>query len=162
MRKAAVLVPPRRSPLRLLVWAALWLFGVVGLLLFALGLRASGGRPASTAFQRALPLTADDGRPAFVWPPECILGAEHLPELLDAPQLFANKFLPAFDFGAAVCWLAELHRRQHADRGVHRLRPAFYLERPQVRFNRERQRWGDRFNVSLFDCFPWSDGYSVQ
>ncbi|KAI6226125.1 hypothetical protein M3Y99_01329000 [Aphelenchoides fujianensis] len=92
MRKAAVYVPPRRSPLRLLVWAALWLFGGVGLLLFALGLRAPAGRPASAAFQRA---------PAFVWPPE-------------------------------------------------------------VRFNRERRRWGDRFNVSLFDCASPSDGYSVQ
>ncbi|KAI6238980.1 hypothetical protein M3Y99_00629500 [Aphelenchoides fujianensis] len=139
MRKAVVFSPPRRSPLRLLVWAALWLFGGVGLLFFALGLRAPDR-------------TADYTRPAFVWPPECVFGAEHLPELLAAPQLFANKFVPAFDFGAAVCWLAELHRRQHVDRGLHRLRPAFYLERPQVRFNGERWRWGDRFNVSLFEC----------
>ncbi|KAI6226108.1 hypothetical protein M3Y99_01327100 [Aphelenchoides fujianensis] len=145
MRKAAVFVPPRRSPLRLLVWAALWLFGGVGLLLFALGLRAPAQRPAPSR-------RADNDQPAYVWPPECVFGAEHLPELLAAPQLFANKFVPAFDFGAAVCWLAELHRRQHADRGLYRLRPAFYLERPQVRFNRERRRWGDRFNVSLFDC----------
>ncbi|KAI6220915.1 hypothetical protein M3Y99_01582200 [Aphelenchoides fujianensis] len=219
MRKAAVFVPPRRSPLRLrlLVWAALWLFGGVGLLLFALGLRAPAVWPPSTVFQWAPDRTADDERPAFVWPPEmsaeecaaylrpvpdvfallrrrvavedppaeaalpmdcaairrrahfqtaaldnapcptrwrhtqCILGAEHLPELLAAPQLFANKFLPAFDFGAAVCWLEELHRRTHLDRGLHRLRSDFYLERPQVRFNRERWRWGHRFNVSLFD-----------
>lgn len=62
----------------------------------------------------------------------CVLGAEHLPELLDAPQLFANKFLPAFDFGAAVCWLEELFRRTHLDRGLHRLRPAVYLDLPQA------------------------------
>ncbi|KAI6238963.1 hypothetical protein M3Y99_00627800 [Aphelenchoides fujianensis] len=80
MRKTAVFPLLRRSPLRLLVWAALWLFGGVGLLFFALGLRAPDR-------------TADYTRPAFVWPPE----------------------------------------------------------RPQVRFNSERRRWGDSFNVSLFD-----------
>ncbi|KAI6221378.1 hypothetical protein M3Y99_01554300 [Aphelenchoides fujianensis] len=95
MRKAAVFVAPRRSPLRLLVWAALWMFAGVGLLLFALGLRA----PA--AYQWAPARTADDERPAFVRPPE-------------------------------------------------------------VRFNRERRRWADRFNVSLFDCSSSPDGYSVK
>ncbi|KAI6197575.1 Beta-1,3-galactosyl-O-glycosyl-glycoprotein beta-1,6-N-acetylglucosaminyltransferase 3 [Aphelenchoides besseyi] len=82
----------------------------------------------------------------------CILGMEHLRVIANVPQLFANKVIPSYDFGAAVCWYEEHFRRTHFDRGLHRLASNIYLNLPHVRFNRERNRLGDKFNVTQFVC----------
>ncbi|KAI6204488.1 hypothetical protein M3Y94_00679900 [Aphelenchoides besseyi] len=82
----------------------------------------------------------------------CLFGVEHLQDLKHRDHLFANKFLPSFDFGAIVCWYEELFKRRHYDRGMHRLNSKVYLNLPHVRFNRERKKLGDKFNVTQFAC----------
>ncbi|KAI6209094.1 Beta-1,3-galactosyl-O-glycosyl-glycoprotein beta-1,6-N-acetylglucosaminyltransferase 3 [Aphelenchoides besseyi] len=64
----------------------------------------------------------------------CVFGMEHLQKLLKLPHLFANKMIPSYDFGAMACWYEEFSRRTH------------------VRFNRERNQLGSKFNVSNFAC----------
>ncbi|KAI6192591.1 hypothetical protein M3Y96_01252200 [Aphelenchoides besseyi] len=89
----------------------------------------------------------------------CIFGLEHLRLMAQMPQLVGNKAMPGFDFGVISCWYEEYFRRTHLDRGLHRLTSNIYLNLPhvvaifsKVRFNRERNRLGDKFNVSQFVC----------
>jgi hypothetical protein len=82
----------------------------------------------------------------------CVFGLEDLAgglRLANIPHLFANKFYPEFDFGAAVCWLETMFNRTHledqptvtdADGVVHRRGLArveahrqFYTDLPHVR-----------------------------
>ncbi|KAI6212706.1 hypothetical protein M3Y94_00060200 [Aphelenchoides besseyi] len=82
----------------------------------------------------------------------CIFSVEQLKMLSTVPQLFGNKIMPSYDFGAAVCWYEELSRRTHVDRGLHRLNSEVYLNLPHVRFNRERNQLGSKFNITNFVC----------
>ncbi|KAI6180493.1 hypothetical protein M3Y98_00725900 [Aphelenchoides besseyi] len=91
-------------------------------------------------------------------------GVEYLHNFYDVPQLFGNKAMPGF--GVISCWYEEYFRRTHLDRGLHRLTSNIYLNLPhvvaifskvnafnfQVRFNRERNRLGDKFNFDDFSC----------
>ncbi|KAI6198860.1 Beta-1,3-galactosyl-O-glycosyl-glycoprotein beta-1,6-N-acetylglucosaminyltransferase 3 [Aphelenchoides besseyi] len=90
--------------------------------------------------------------PGFFRHYNCIFGVEQLKMLSTVPQLFGNKIMPSYDFGAAVCWYEELLRRTHVDRGLHRLNSDVYLSLPHVRFNRERNRLGSKFNINEFEC----------
>ncbi|KAI6185759.1 Beta-1,3-galactosyl-O-glycosyl-glycoprotein beta-1,6-N-acetylglucosaminyltransferase 3 [Aphelenchoides besseyi] len=90
--------------------------------------------------------------PGFFRHYNCIFGVEQLKMLSTVPQLFGNKIMPSYDFGAAACWYEELLRRTHVDRGLHRLNPDVYLNLPHVRFNRERSRFGSKFNINEFEC----------
>ncbi|KAI6212731.1 Beta-1,3-galactosyl-O-glycosyl-glycoprotein beta-1,6-N-acetylglucosaminyltransferase 3 [Aphelenchoides besseyi] len=90
--------------------------------------------------------------PGFYRHHNCIFSVEQLKMLSTVPQLFGNKVMPSYDFGAAVCWYKELSRRTHVDRGLHRLKSEVYLNLPHVRFNRERNRLGSKFNINEFEC----------
>ncbi|KAI6223379.1 hypothetical protein M3Y95_00884000 [Aphelenchoides besseyi] len=82
----------------------------------------------------------------------CIFGVEYLHNFYDVPEMFGNKAMPGFDFGVISCWYEEYFRRTHLDRGLHRLTSNSYLDLPHVRYNRERNRLGDKFNFDDFSC----------
>ncbi|KAI6170637.1 N-acetyllactosaminide beta-1,6-N-acetylglucosaminyl-transferase, isoform C [Aphelenchoides bicaudatus] len=82
----------------------------------------------------------------------CIPGLEHMRELSEKHYLSINKFVPALDMGAAVCWQEKLFNRTHFERGTHRLNPDLYLNLPYVRFNRVRNQKGKTFDVRAFNC----------
>ncbi|KAI6189376.1 hypothetical protein M3Y97_00001400 [Aphelenchoides bicaudatus] len=88
----------------------------------------------------------------------CIFGLEDLrSNFVDNPFFIANKMYPAYDFAAITCWNEVLFNRTYYDRGLHRLNKAAYVNLPQVRYNRARNKYGDKFNIDLFNCSAYSD-----
>jgi len=82
----------------------------------------------------------------------CIFGIEDLaPLFMKSKDLYINKLLPEFDFGAIRCWYEELQNRANNDRGLHRLNATFYQQLPQVRYQLEKQKYGF-VNNAAFDC----------
>ncbi|KAI6231830.1 N-acetyllactosaminide beta-1,6-N-acetylglucosaminyl-transferase [Aphelenchoides besseyi] len=86
----------------------------------------------------------------------CILGMEHLAEVIYVPHLFANKFRPDKDFGAIACFHEYMHNRTHLERGTLRLNSRLYNDAPHVRYNRERLAAGENFDPKKFNCFSHS------
>jgi hypothetical protein len=69
----------------------------------------------------------------------CIFGLEHLAlYLVKWPHLFANKFQPDFDWGAALCWYETMHNRSHIPAestwSMAKLRRDFYEDLAYVGF----------------------------
>jgi hypothetical protein len=62
----------------------------------------------------------------------CIIGVEYLKELMDKEFLFANKFLPSMDYGAAECWHERMHNRTHVDRKTNTLEKSIYRNKTHV------------------------------
>ncbi|KAI6177789.1 hypothetical protein M3Y97_00945900 [Aphelenchoides bicaudatus] len=79
----------------------------------------------------------------------CILGLADLRfNFVENEYLFANKMLPEHDFGAVVCWSEMLFNRTHFDRGIHRLNKTLYVKLPQVRYNKAKRKYRDKFDVN--------------
>jgi hypothetical protein len=71
----------------------------------------------------------------------CLFGLENLHRLTRRPELIANKFWPALDYGAVDCWLEWLYNRTHGlggggDVDGSGLDEDLYTQLPHVRFNR--------------------------
>jgi hypothetical protein len=64
----------------------------------------------------------------------CLLGAEHLQELMSSKYLFANKFMLSMDYGALECWHEKMHNRTHVNRGTQSLKPEIYLNAKHVSY----------------------------
>ena len=63
----------------------------------------------------------------------CIFGVHDLPILVKLPHLFANKFMPDYDYGAFLCWLEHLHTATYAHDGdLSSLNESAYLQLPHV------------------------------
>jgi len=89
----------------------------------------------------------------------CLYGLEDLHRLTHRPELIANKFWPAHDYGAVECWLEWLYNRTHqlgsdGEWIGGELDEQLYTKLPQVRFNRlnEGQREAVRQGRVEFDC----------
>jgi len=82
---------------------------------------------------------------------------EDLHRLTHRPELIANKFWPALDYGAVDCWLEWLYNRTHGLGGssvVWEVDEEYYTQLPHVRFNRmdEGEREAVREGSVDFDC----------
>lgn len=63
----------------------------------------------------------------------CILEMTSLGSfMVSLPHLFANKFMPEYDFGASVCWHQFIFNKTYLNRNLSRLEPSFYKKLPQV------------------------------
>ncbi|KAL3076217.1 hypothetical protein niasHT_038354 [Heterodera trifolii] len=51
----------------------------------------------------------------------CMFGIEDLPQLATFPHLFVNKFLPSFDFGAAICMYERMFNMTYLNTGGEQL-----------------------------------------
>lgn len=79
----------------------------------------------------------------------CMFGIEDLRRLAARPELFVNKMMPSFDYGAAACWLEELYNRTHFERS-NRVFDEYYTTLPHVRYNRVKDQKG--LSLKEFDC----------
>lgn len=79
----------------------------------------------------------------------CVFGIEDLWRLADRPELFVNKMMPSFDYGAAACWLEQLHNRTHFE-GYNWVFDEYYLTLPHVRYNRIKDQ--KELSPAEFDC----------
>ncbi|KAL3084779.1 hypothetical protein niasHT_031664 [Heterodera trifolii] len=71
----------------------------------------------------------------------CVFGLEDLlgpsSEMDRLPHLFVNKLMPGFDFDAVLCWHQRMRQRRRSGRTE--LDMAFYMDWPQVRYQKERR-----------------------
>ncbi|KAI6180307.1 hypothetical protein M3Y98_00706000 [Aphelenchoides besseyi] len=86
----------------------------------------------------------------------CVMGVEDLSRTI-APlkQIFVNKFLPTFDFGAAVCWYERIFERTHGLREVSdQLDESFYRRLPHARYQKLKDANGVVSEQKLrdFEC----------
>jgi len=81
---------------------------------------------------------------------------EDLNRLRQRPELFANKFMPAFDYGALSCWLEHIYNRTHfgSRSPTLELDLDYYADLPHVRYHRMRETMmpGQKWNKYAFDC----------
>ena len=86
----------------------------------------------------------------------CVFGMEDLNRLRQRPELFANKFMPAFDYGALSCWLEHIYNRTHfgSRSPTLELDLDYYADLPHVRYHRMRETMmpGQKWNKYAFDC----------
>ena len=83
----------------------------------------------------------------------CVLGIEDIPRLRNFPQLFINKMMPEYDFGAITCWYEYMFNRSHLDTPMSsRINPLLYLSLPHVRFHYEKMRTNGKVDLENFDC----------
>jgi hypothetical protein len=92
----------------------------------------------------------------------CLLGVEDLASgnLRRLPQLFVNKFMPDFDFGAVVCWYEWIFKRTAAGGVGFELREDYYRTLPHARFQTLKAEWvangsrpeDYRAAVKVFNC----------
>ncbi len=81
----------------------------------------------------------------------CVFGLEDLHRLTRRPELFANKFMPSFDYGALSCWMEHLYNRTHfaktSSDGAG-LDTDYYANLPHVRYHRMKEalKPGERWN----------------
>lgn len=58
-------------------------------------------------------------------------------------QLFVNKLMPDFDYGAVVCWAENIYNRTHFPSlysNYHKLDDKYYSMLPHVRYNRRKHK----------------------
>ncbi|VDD93432.1 unnamed protein product [Enterobius vermicularis] len=79
----------------------------------------------------------------------CIFGTEDLKSLDTSHYLFANKFLPEFDFGAIVCWTQHLFALTYG-LSVRPLDIHYYQRLPYVRYNSNIEQYRKR--ADTFNC----------
>ncbi|KAI6204273.1 hypothetical protein M3Y94_00653800 [Aphelenchoides besseyi] len=86
----------------------------------------------------------------------CVMGAEDLSSTVEPlKQIFINKFLPSFDFGAAVCWYERIFERTHGRRDVSdQLDESFYRRLPHARYQKLKDANGVVSEQQLrdFEC----------
>lgn len=63
----------------------------------------------------------------------CMFGVEDLDRLPHFPEIFMNKILPEFDFGALTCWYEKLFNRTYLEEPTsENLDKNYYLSLPYV------------------------------
>ncbi|KAF7633657.1 hypothetical protein Mgra_00006965 [Meloidogyne graminicola] len=63
----------------------------------------------------------------------CVFGMEDLSNnFRNNTQIFANKILSSFDFGAVLCWHEEMRIRTFIEKGLNRLNNSLYQNWPQA------------------------------
>ena len=64
-----------------------------------------------------------------------MFGIEDLDRLTKFPEIFVNKIMPDFDFGAVTCWYEKMFNRTYLEEPtMEKLNKNYYLSLPHVRF----------------------------
>uniref|UniRef100_A0A914CWQ3 Sulfotransferase n=1 Tax=Acrobeloides nanus TaxID=290746 RepID=A0A914CWQ3_9BILA len=82
-----------------------------------------------------------------------MFGIEDLDRFTKFPELFMNKIMPEFDFGAATCWYEKMFNRTYLEEPtVEKLNKSYYLSLPHVRFQHEKLKNNGSVDVKKFNC----------
>uniref|UniRef100_A0A914DNM5 Uncharacterized protein n=1 Tax=Acrobeloides nanus TaxID=290746 RepID=A0A914DNM5_9BILA len=83
----------------------------------------------------------------------CMFGIEDLDRLTKSTELFVNKIMPEFDFGAVICWYEKMFNRTYLEEPTaEKLDKNYYLSLPHVRFHHEKLKSNGNLDVQNFDC----------
>jgi len=84
----------------------------------------------------------------------CIFGLEDLHRLTKRHELFLNKMMPSFDYGAVNCWMEYMYNRTHYGETRAALDLDFYANLPNVRYHRMKKALpaGKVWNKYTFNC----------
>uniref|UniRef100_A0AC34QT13 Uncharacterized protein n=1 Tax=Panagrolaimus sp. JU765 TaxID=591449 RepID=A0AC34QT13_9BILA len=78
----------------------------------------------------------------------CVFGIEDLPNLIDAPQFYANKLMSEFDFAAVTCLQEKIYNRTFFGNEA-TLNVQDYEILPHVRYHKQRVK---NVHVNDFEC----------